>query len=132
MWGIILLCFCLMSCKTKYVSVPEYHTEYLNKEVHDTLIEKLFQKDSVVLYTKGDTVYRDKFQVLYKDRYNTIEKADTLIRVDSVRIPYPVERQLTKWERVQMSVGAVVLPILATCMVLLFIWVILKIRRKIL
>lgn len=131
MWGTILLCFCFMSCKTKYVSVPEYHTEYVNKEVHDTLIEKLFQKDSVAFYIKGDTVYRDRFQILYKDKYNTIERTDTMIKVDSIRVPYPVERSLTKWERVKMSVGGATIVIVGVALLVIIIWLIKAIKKRI-
>ena len=131
LWLSILLVFCLSGCKTKYVSVPEYHMEYVGKEVHDTLKEYLFQKDSVAYYVKGDTVYRDRWRILYKDRCNTVSKTDTLIRVDSVRVPYPVERRLTRWERVQMDVGAVALLVLAACAVMLLVWGILRLKRKV-
>ena len=126
MWGIILLCFCLMSCRTKYVSVPEFHTEYVNKEVHDTLKEYLFQKDSVIFYTKGDTVYRDKFQILYKDRYNVVERTDTMIKTDSIRVPYPVERKLTKWESAKMAIGEITMIVLFIAIVIVIGWFLYK------
>ena len=38
---------------------------------------------------------------LIGDRHHT----DTVIRRDSIRVPYPVERSLTRWERWRMKLG---------------------------
>lgn len=95
----------LQSCRTKYVSVPEYHNVYVNK--HDTLTkhDSVYQKEFVDRYVKGDTIYLTKtkvdyrFRNLYKTRYR-----DSL-KIDSIRVPYPVERKLNKWESLKMEVG---------------------------
>lgn len=95
----------LQSCRTKYVSVPEYHNVYVNK--HDTLTkhDSVYQKEFVDRYVKGDTIYLTKtkvdyrFRNLYKTRYR-----DSL-KIDSIRVPYPVERKLNKWESIKMEVG---------------------------
>lgn len=95
----------LQSCRTKYVSVPEYHNVYINK--HDTLTkhDSIYQKEFVDRYVKGDTIYLTKIKVdyrfrnLYKTRYR-----DSL-KIDSIRVPYPIERKLNKWESLKMEVG---------------------------
>lgn len=95
----------LQSCRTKYISVPEYHNVYINK--HDTLTkhDSVYQKEFVDRYVKGDTIYLTKtkvdyrFRNLYKTRYRDS------IKIDSVRVPYPVERKLNKWESLKMEVG---------------------------
>lgn len=95
----------LQSCRTKYVSVPEYHNVYVNK--HDTLTkyDSVYQEVFVDRYVKGDTIYLTKtkvdyrFRNLYKTRYR-----DSL-KIDSIRVPYPVERKLNKWESLKMGVG---------------------------
>ena len=95
----------LQGCRTKYVSVPEYHNVYINK--HDTLTkhDSIYQKEFVDRYVKGDTIYLTKIKVdyrfrnLYKTRYR-----DSL-KIDSIRVPYPVERKLNKWESLKMEVG---------------------------
>ena len=107
--GAILLAFLLSfltSCTTtRTVTIPEYHTEYITRT--DTLhkIDSIYKRDSVSVYIRGDTVHKDKY--VYLDKYKYIYKAstDTLIKTDSISVPYPVERQLTKWEQTQMSVG---------------------------
>lgn len=95
----------LQSCRTKYVSVPEYHNVYVTK--HDTLTkhDSVYQKEFVDRYVKGDTIYLTKtkvdyrFRNLYKTRYR-----DSL-KIDSIRVPYPLERKLNKWESLKMEVG---------------------------
>lgn len=95
----------LQSCRTKYVSVPEYHNVYINK--HDTLTkhDSIYQKEFVDRYVKGDSVFLTKTQVDYRFRniYKTLYRDS--IKVDSLRVPYPVERKLNKWENLKMEVG---------------------------
>ena len=100
-----LMLMMLQGCRTKYVSVPEYHNVYVNK--HDTLTkhDSIYQKEFVDRYVKGDTIYLTKtkvdyrFRNLYKTRYRDS------IKIDSIRVPYPVERKLNKWESLKMEVG---------------------------
>lgn len=88
-WGLAvcaLLSLC-SSCRTKYVTVPEYHETYVNHT--DTLLQRdsIYMRDSVYVMTKGDTVFVSKWQTKYVDkvRYNTIVKdsvrADTITKV---------------------------------------------------
>lgn len=95
----------LQGCRTKYVSVPEYHKEYVNK--HDTLTkhDSVYQKEFVDRYVKGDTVFLTKTQIDYRFRniYKTLYRDS--IKTDSIRIPYPIERKLNKWESLKMEVG---------------------------
>lgn len=119
--GLIILSF--VGCKTKYVSVPEYHTEYIVKS--DTLakLDSVYLRDSVFVYHSGDTVVINK--VAYRDRYHNIYKVrlDTIIRRDS--IPYPVERTLTASEQRLMTLGRFFIAFLFLVIgiaVLLFFW----------
>ena len=95
----------LQGCRTKYVSVPEYHNVYVNK--HDTLTkhDSIYQKEFVDRYVKGDTVFLTKTQIDYRFRniYKTLYRDS--IKTDSIRVPYPVERKLNKWESLKMEVG---------------------------
>ena len=95
----------LQGCRTKYVSVPEYHNVYVTK--HDTLTkyDSIYQKEYVDRYVKGDTVFLTKTQTDYRFRniYKTLYRDS--IKIDSVRVPYPVERKLNKWESLKMEVG---------------------------
>lgn len=67
----------------KYIPIDRIKKEYINKYQRDSI--HLY--DSIFVKEKGDTVFYEKYKYLYRDRYNT----DTIIRVDSVQVPYPVK-----------------------------------------
>lgn len=92
----------LLSCRSvKYVPVETVKTEY---KTHDSIrFDSIYQRDSVFLYQNGDTVYQYKYKYLY--RYLTINKTDTLIKIDSIQVPYPVEKQLTRWQSMKLELG---------------------------
>lgn len=94
----------LMGCKSvRYVPVPEYHTEYKTKTDSFVKRDSVWVKDSVWLWMQGDTVYKERWHMKYNDRYVYRNKTDTLMKTDSVRVPYPVERKLGKWEQVKIE-----------------------------
>lgn len=112
LWGM------LASCKTKYVSVPEYHNVYVEK--HDTLMtrDSIYQKDSVYMWMQGDTIWKEKFSILYKDRWRDKIVYRDSIKVDSVRVPFPVEKKLSRMERLRMFGGDAGLTIVLITIIL--------------
>lgn len=107
-WSITIMVFAglvLGGCKTKYVSVPEIHTEYIT--MVDTTVRKdsVYLKDSVYVERKGDTLYVNK--TLYRDRYHNIYKVkkDTVVKRDSVNVAYPVEKEMSRSERLFVAMG---------------------------
>ena len=102
---VILAGLVLGGCKTKYVSVPEIHTEYITRV--DTTVRKdsVYLRDSVYVERKGDTLYVSK--TLYRDRYHNIYKVknDTIVKRDSVNVAYPVEKEMSRRERLFVSMG---------------------------
>ena len=102
--GVILLAF--TGCKTKeYIKVPEYHTEYIVRTDTVAKTDSVYLKDSVFVHQKGDTVMISK--VAYRDSYHNIYKVklDTIFRHDSIEVPVPCERTLTKSEQRLMTLG---------------------------
>ena len=104
-WGILacVVLTLLFGCTTtRYVPVPSVSV--------DSVYVDRFHRDSVYLhdsvfvnqYSKGDTVFVDKVVIkyAYKDkwRYDTI----SIVRTDSVQIPYPVEKDLNWWDKTRM------------------------------
>ena len=84
----LMLLFFVCSCRTVYVPVPgETKTEYVYMESKDTA----YVRDSVYIkeVQKGDTIRITEYRDRYRFRY--ITTTDTIIRVDSVAVPYPVE-----------------------------------------
>lgn len=103
---VLLLLAMLASCKTtRYVSVPEYHKEYINRT--DTFLrsDTLFRLDSVVIRQQGDTTVIEKIR--WQNRFVNVYKVktDTIMKSDSIRVPYPVENKLSKWQQLRLDFG---------------------------
>lgn len=99
---LLTLAICLTSCRSiKYVPVETVKTEYKTRD--SIRFDSIYEHDSIFLFVKGDTVYKEKYR--YKYRYLTINKTDTVMLTDSVQIPYPVEKQLTRWQRMKIELG---------------------------
>ncbi len=95
----------LGSCKTKYVSVPEVHTEYISRVDTTVRMDSVYLRDSVYVERKGDTLYVNK--TAYRDRYHHIYKVkkDTVVKRDSVNVAYPVEKEMSRSERLFVAMG---------------------------
>lgn len=117
----------LTSCRSvKYVPVPEYHTEYKVKTDSFVKRDSVWVKDSVWLWMKGDTVYKEHWHTKYKDRYVYSNKKDTVMQTDSVRVLYPVARELSRWEKTKMNLF---IPIVLLCVVF-FVTLLWLIKRR--
>ncbi len=97
----------LSSCRTQYIPVETVKTEYRTRD--SIRYDSIYHRDSVYVTVKGDTVYEYKYKYLYKYQY--INKTDTLIKTDSIPIPYPVEKQLSKWQKFKLDFGGVAMLI---------------------
>ena len=71
-----LIMVCLVSCRTKYVSVPEYHTEYKVRTDSFVKRDSVWVHDSVSVWMKGDTVFKEKLKKVYNDHYIYTNKTD--------------------------------------------------------
>ena len=100
---IFLVVFAVFGC-TKTIYVPVTNTikeiEYRDRLQRDSI----YFSDSVLIVTKGDTVFNTKIKYRY---INKIVK-DTVNRTDSVYIEKPIEvvkevNRLTKWQRWRLN-----------------------------
>lgn len=99
---LLMLAICLTSCRSiKSVPVETVKTEYKTRD--SIRFDSIYEHDSIFLFVNGDTVYKEKYR--YKYRYLTINKTDTVMLTDSVQIPYPVEKQLTRWQQMKIELG---------------------------
>lgn len=141
----IAMMLMLHGCRTKYVSVPEYHKEYVNRTdsfFHtDTIKEKewitIKEVDSAQLAKLGVQLKNIKNAYLIernrnRERNNTTLKAktDTVIKTDSIRVPYPVERKLNKWESLKMEVGGWAIGVLSVVLLAVIGYIVLWLVRK--
>ncbi len=113
----IVMTMALVGCKTKYVmaepqvvEVPRIEHHYQNTTSHDTI----FQKDSTIIFQRGDTIYNNSVQHHYHSVYlrDTVSRNDTITVVKPVNVPYPVEKSLTFWERTRMKAGSLFIILL--------------------
>ena len=118
----LLITFLLVGCKT-YIPVPEYHNVYVEK--HDTLVtrDSIYQKDSVYMWMQGDTVWKEKYSVLYKDRWRDKIVYRDSIRVDSIRVPLPVVTNVIKWRDKAAYIGlGIVISLVIIIVVVIVRW----------
>ena len=115
----LLVVFLLSGCKTKYIPIEK--NVYQNAIKHDTLhtSDSVFVRDSIYLRQKGDTCYLDRWheKTVFKNVYKT--KVDSFVKRDSIPFPYPVEKQLSKWEQFQLKYA--VWSFGALCMLLIIL-----------
>lgn len=119
---VIVLILVLSACKTQYVPVETIRTEYINRT------DTVKQTDSI--FTNKETIIKEADNALIaelglqlKDNERAIlilqkelqkqvskeseHKTDTIIKTDSIQVPYPVERKLSKWEQIKMDIGGI-------------------------
>lgn len=121
----------------------------LREQLHskERTIDSLMQshKERLVLNDKGDTLRHDTEHTVY--RYSSREKElerellmrDSVIerlrtelssvKTDSIPVPYPVERKLTRWEQTKLDVGGMSIGGFALALCIAVVWLIRKFRK---
>ena len=102
-WCIMLfVALGISSCRTM-IEVP------VETVVHDSIYIKQLERDSVwvqdsvIIYTRADTVYNTRVQWKFRDRL--VRDTVCMWRTDTLTKVVKVEKELTTWERTKMSVG---------------------------
>ena len=127
LWLFIIVTLALTSCKTvKYIdrtivdstkiAVPITNTkiEYRDRFLYDSI----YKHDSIFTLIKGDTIYISK----NKETNRLVNKTDTIIRTDTIKIPIEITKTVTKteiqvketnklywWQKSLMYLGLIVL-----------------------
>ena len=94
--------FLLCGCKqVQYIPLETVKLDsiYIAQVQRDSIV----RYDSIYVRDKGDTLYVERWKYLYRDKL----RVDTVsvLRVDSVQVPVPVEKALTKWQQFKLDVG---------------------------
>lgn len=120
----------LAGCKSvQYVPVETVRTDsiYVDRYQRDSI----YQRDSVFVnrWTAGDTVYQDK--VVWKYVYRDKVKYDTvaILRSDTIRVPFPVDRELSKWEQVKLDIGGWTICAFIIIILLVVVFTVYKLRQ---
>lgn len=117
----------MASCRTEYIPVESirYDSIFIAKLQKDSI----FIRDSIHVKEKGDTIFIDKLKYIY--RYTG--KSDTVYieRRDSIQIPYPIEKKLTRWQQIKIDFGGFAIEaIFILVLYLLIRWIIKRTRKE--
>lgn len=136
-WALVLAVFLWMlgvgisGCsRTVYVPVETVRTDTVLR--FSVSADTTWLRDSihVEIRSVSDTVFVTKYKehVRWRDR----NKTDTVYatRTDSVAVPYPVERKLTRWERIRLDFGGAAIIAVLSVVVFFFGKLAYKVRRK--
>ena len=127
-----------------YERLRNYFESIYRKEVtSDSVIDR--SKETVVLKENGDTARHDKERIVYvssrrekelehrvKEQdsiINTLQLQLTSVKFDSIPVPYPVERTLSRWEQTKMDFGGFALGGIAVALCIAVVWLIRKFRK---
>lgn len=111
---------------TRYVPITSVHTDSIY--VNQTQVDSVWERDSIFIMVKGDTIVRHdhKLKYVYRFRKDTV----SIERVDTIRIPYPVEKQLSKWEQAKLQAGGIAIGTAGIFLLAIIIYVVIKFKRK--
>ena len=113
---------CFTSCRSVYVPIEtvKHDSIYISKIQYDSI----YQRDSIYVDRKGDTVliYKDRYLYKYKNLIDTMYVS----RTDSIQVPFPVERELSWWQSVKLQVGEIAIGVIIG-LIIIIVWLI---RRK--
>ena len=135
--GMVLAMLSLAGCKTvKFVPVPEYHTLYKTRvdtvqrwdSVRDVQWMTVREVDSAQLAALGiqikglkNALLIERNKLLQQISNEKTHKVDTIMQRDSIPVPYPVEKPLTKWQRWKMDMGGWAMGVAAVLIILLVV-----------
>lgn len=99
-------------------------TLYVNRLQRDSV----YVADSVYVREKGDTVQivRTRYVDRFRDRTDTLRMVST----DTIRVPYPVERKLTRWQRLKLDAGGIAIGMATVALLAIVVWLVLRSRRR--
>lgn len=126
-WFYVLFIVVLCGCTTQYVPVESVrHDSVFFEKIRK---DSVFVQDSVFIRQKGDTVFKDKFKLVYK----YVLQRDTMLTVrrDSIPVPVPVEKKRTWWEQTKIDVGGYAVAIIVIYVLCrLMRWIIMRTRKE--
>lgn len=130
---------------TMYLSLLQTlrNIEQMKQSSSDTTIINHYER--VTLNEQGDTIGKESNTNTYKstsrereyqrtieilrDSVRELKAEKNVVKVDSVRVPYPVERKLTKWEQAKMDFGGIAFGGIVVAIGII-VWLAIRRRRK--
>lgn len=125
----LLACIMLAGCKTvRYVPVETVRTDSVY--VDRWQMDSVYLRDSVYVnqWMQGDTVFVDKVVTRYKYRDRWRYDTMAVVKTDSVRVPYPIEKDLGWWEKTRLYSFPILVAIVAV-LSFVVVWLARKLRN---
>ena len=112
--ALVVLALVCFSCKTRYITETEY------KEVpvvmHDTIAQNIWKidttivKDSVYFAVKGDTIYKERYNTLWKikvahDTINKVVEKPVEVLRTSIKTETKEVNRIYWWQKVLILLG---------------------------
>lgn len=142
------------SVRTEYVNADttaifnrlrSYFEARIQKETsRDSLIDR--ERETVVLKENGDTARHDRERIVYvsshreKELEHELSRRDSVIdnlrtqlasvKSDSIPMPYPVERELSRWEQAKMDFGGMALGAVVVAICVAVVWCVRRFKVK--
>ncbi len=120
-----------------------FESQRLKETSSDSIIDRT--KETVVLKENGDTARHDKERIVYvashreKELEHKVAQQDSVImalrlqlesvKSDSIPVPYPVEKHLTKWQQTKQDFGGVAIGVIIAVACTAVVWLIRKFRK---
>lgn len=120
------LALMLSACtSTKYVPVESVRTEYRDREIEKLVSDTV--RDTWLVWVKGDTIR----EIRNREHLRLVSVHDTCFveHTDTIRVPYPVERKLSRWEQAKMDFGGFAMGGVVIALCIAVIWLIRKFRK---
>lgn len=121
-----------------------FESMYRREASSDSVIDRT--KETVVLTADGDTARHDRERIVYvashkeQELEHRVSEQDSIIKAlrlqltsvkaDSIPVPYPVERKLSRWEQAKQDYGGWAIVILAAGVCAIVIWIARTFRRR--
>jgi hypothetical protein len=116
---LLIISLSILGCKPKQILVPVTETkiEYRYK----LRVDSVYNRDTLMLFSKNDTVYLQSIKWRERFRIDTV----SVVKVDS--IPYTVEvvkevNKLTKWQQIRLSALNILLLIIVIYVIIKIKW----------
>ena len=114
----LFMALLLTACATRYVPVESVRVD----SVYSTLYHRdsIFERDSIFVAVKADTVYFTRTQYRYRDRI--VRDTLRVLHVDTLSRVVQVEKSLSRMEQIKMSLGEVFLWLLIAAAIVVAVW----------
>lgn len=116
---LIIIIIIFAGCGAKK-SVTKTDVQKIVVERVDTIRDSVWverthiERDSVIIFQRGDTIYRDRWRTIYKDNKTGAERERVVIQHDTINVykNVYVERQPTALQRLRSGLGTAAVVLL--------------------